>query len=79
MESNPLHSCSSAASSFLILVDGSQLPTQHMKELVPPRTGHSSSGKPYEKLLDGVQMKSDALQFQTAVNVSVLQGYTEQC
>lgn len=33
----------------------------------------------YEKPLDGVQLKSDSLQFQTAVNVSVLQGYREQC
>lgn len=49
--------------------------THHLPGQTIPTLGHSNC----EKLLDGVQMKSDTLQFHTAANVSVLQGYTEQC
>lgn len=67
---NIMTSCSSAAS-FIPY----HRKLNQMKKL-RPRTDHSTN---CEKLLDGVQSKSDALQFQTAVNVSVLQGYREQC
>lgn len=46
---------------------------------LPRQTRPTLESSDCEKLLDGAQPKSDALQFQTAVNVSVLQGYTEQC
>ena len=49
--------------------------THHLPGQTIPTLGCSNC----EKLLDGVQPKSDTLQCQTAANVSVLQGYTEQC